>query len=108
MEEFKSKFFKNEAERDLWLKLNAEHQIAWEKGLTWFNQETQKHEPTLQALNPRTFESALEIAKNQLAYDEKEGKLRHTLEDYFTKDTENLNEDTQKAFKEFFKDFDKL
>ena len=103
MKEFKSKFFNNEAERHLWLRLNAEHQIAWEKGLTYFDQETQTHKPTSQALNPRTIDGALEVAENQSAYDEKNGKLRHTLEDYLTKDTELLNEDTQKRLKEFFK-----
>lgn len=47
-------FFNTESDRDLWLKLNSERQIEWEKNLTWFNSKTVKHEPTLQALNHRT------------------------------------------------------
>ena len=52
------------------LRLNAERQINHEKGLTYFDKETQTHKPTLQALNPRTMCEALKISRNQLEYDE--------------------------------------
>jgi len=35
--------FKTDSERELWIKLNAERQIEWEKGLTYFDKETQTY-----------------------------------------------------------------
>jgi hypothetical protein len=75
-------FFNSESDRDLWLKLNAEHQIEREKSLTYFCTESNTNKPTKQALNPRSMEDALRIARNQLDYDVKNGELRFTLEEY--------------------------
>ena len=97
--------FKSEADRNLWIKLNAEHQIDWEKNITYFDKESGEHKPTHQALNPRSMEDAIEIAKNQLAYDEKEGKLRYTLEEYLTLNRESLEAIRLKQYQETFKDF---
>ena len=92
----------------MWLKLNAEHQIAREKSLTWFNKVTNEHEPTQQALNPRSFEAAFKIAKNQLEYDKKNGKLRHTLEDYLLLSTGELNNQSDLRHKEWVNKFEKI
>jgi len=100
--------FNSLADEELWLKLNAEHQIAWEKGLTWFNKETQQDGPTLQARKPRTFEKALEIAKNQLQYDKEQGKLRHSLEDYLLLSTDELNHQSDLRHKEWITKFEAL
>ena len=72
--------FKSDDDRALYIKLCAEMQIVWEKSLTYFDKESQTNKPTLQALNPRDMKTALEIAERQLVHDEKEGKLRYTLE----------------------------
>lgn len=101
-------FFNNEADRDLWLKLNAEHQIEWEKSLTWFDSESQTYKPTRQAMNPRSMEAALTVARNQLDCDIEKGVLRKTLEDYLTKDFESLNEMSKEAHRKFIKDFTSL
>ena len=52
-------FFKTDSERELWIKLNAERQIEWEKGLKYFDKESQTYKPTHQALNHRSMEEAL-------------------------------------------------
>lgn len=101
-------FFNTEADRDLWLKLCAEHQIAWEKGLTYFDKESGTHKPTLQALNHRTMDTALEIARRQLNYDIKTGKLRFTLEDYLLKTGEELEAIRLKRHQEWCKKFESL
>lgn len=54
----KKSLFNSESDRELWIKLNAEQQIEWEKGLTYFDVKTQTHKPTLQALNFRSMEEA--------------------------------------------------
>ncbi len=77
-----SNFFNTESDRQLWIKLNAERQIEWEKGLTYFDKETNTYKPTFQALQPRTMEEALDCSKRQLEYDEKKcSKPRFTLEE---------------------------
>lgn len=101
-------FFKSEADRDLWLRLNAEHQIAWEKSLTYFDKTTQTHKPTQQALNPRSMNSALQVARNQLDYDIKSGVLRYTLEDYLTLSFDELEEKGNLAHKKWIKKFESL
>lgn len=101
-------FFNTESDRDLWLKLNAEHQIAWEKSLTYFDKGTQTYKPTQQALNPRSIDSALQIARNQLDYDIKTGVLRHTLEDYLTLSFEELEEKRNLTQKEWVRKFESL
>lgn len=101
-------FFKTEADRDLWLKLNAEHQIAWEKSLTYFDKETQTHKPTQQALNHRSMESALKVARNQLDYDVKKGVLRYTLEEYLTLSFEELEKKREQIHQEWIRKFESL
>nr|WP_298655889.1 hypothetical protein [uncultured Flavobacterium sp.] len=92
MEQKIDTFFNSEADRDLWLKLNAEYQIEWEKNLTYFDRFTGTYKPTQQALHPRTMETALQIAKNQLEYDIKKGFLRVTLEEYLTLSYKQIEE----------------
>jgi hypothetical protein len=58
--------FETEEEREDWLIADANRQIEWEKGLTYFNKETGKNEPTEQALHHRTFEEAYKIAEHSL------------------------------------------
>lgn len=100
--------FKSDADRELWIKLNAERQIEWEKSLTWFNKETGKYEPTRQALNPRSMEAALEVARNQCEYDEKNGELRYTLEQLITLDVEGFKEIDQKRHQIWINKFESL
>ncbi len=96
-------FFNSKTDRELWIRLNAERQIEWEKSLTYFNFKTGKNEPTLQALNPRSIEEALEISKNQLEYDEKIGKLRHTLAELLTLNNDELIAVRKQQFEDFTK-----
>ena len=104
-----NKFFKTESERELWIKLNAERQIEMEKGLTYFDKETQTYRPTLQALNPRTMSEAFEISRNQLEYDEKnKDKPRYSLEEMLTLDIDGLNEIGRKQHQEWCKKFESL
>lgn len=105
----KNKFFKTESERELWIKLNAERQIEWERGLTYFDKKTQTYKPTLQALYPRTMDEALEISRNQLEYDEQnKDKPRYSLEEMLTLDIKGLNEIGRKQHQEWIKKFESL
>lgn len=102
-------FFRTESERKLWIKLNAERQIEWEKCLTYFDKETQTHKPTLQALNPRTMDEALEISKNQLEYDEQnKDKPRYSLEEMLTLDIDGLNKIAATQHQEWCEKFESL
>lgn len=83
--------FKSINDRNLWLKLNAENQIEWEKNLVYFDRESNSYKPTLQALNPRTMEEALIIAENQLKCDEGMGELRFSLEELLTLSISDLD-----------------
>lgn len=104
-----NKFFKTESERELWIKLNAERQIEWEKGLTYFDKETQTYKPTLQALNPRSMEQALIVARNQLEYDEEKcEKPRYTLEELLTLDREGLLQIDKKRHQKWIEKFESL
>ncbi len=101
--------FNTESERELWIKLNAERQIEWEKGLTYFDKETQTHKPTLQALNTRTMEEALKISRNQLEYDEQnKDKPRYSLEELITLDIDGLNKIGARQHQEWCKKFESL
>lgn len=102
MEEFKSTLFRTEGERNLWIKLNAERQIDWEKNLTYFDQVTKSHKPTQQALNPRSMERAMEISTEQLETDEEKGKLRYTLEELLTLDRKELDAIDIKRHQDFW------
>jgi len=104
-----NKFFKLESERQLWIKLNAERQIEWEKGLRYFDKKTQTYKPTLQALNPRTMEEALEISRNQLNYDEKNKDLpRYSLEELLMLDIDELNKIGREQHQKWCKKFETL
>jgi len=82
--------FNSESDRELWIRLNAERQIEWEKGLKYLDKETQTYKPTLQALNPRTMYEALDISRGQCEDDEKNGTLRYTLEQLLTLNRDEL------------------
>jgi len=95
------KFFKSNEDRELWIKLNAQHQIEWEKSLTYFDRVSQTYKPTQQALHPRTYNDALEVARNQLEYDEKNKDApRYTLEEYLTLNLKELEAIRLKDFQE--------
>ncbi len=100
--------FNSDNDRNLWIRLNAERQIEWEKTLTYFNIKTGKHEPTLQALNPRTMVEALRVSKNQLERDEEKGVLRYSLEELLTLTIEELTEKDNKKHKEWIENFKKI
>ncbi len=101
-----NKFFKTESERELWINLNAERQIDYESGLTYFDRETQTYKPTLQALSPRTMGEALEISRNQLEYDEKNrSKPRFSLEELLTLNIDRLNRIGENNHQEWYKKF---
>ncbi len=106
LSEKESKYFKSEFERDLWLKLNAEHQIEWEKSLTYLDSSSGTRKPTAQALHPRTMSRALEIAKNQLNHDinnpEIHNGLRYTLDEYLLDSHKELEEKRQIHFEEYW------
>ncbi len=87
--------FNNEKDRDLWIQLNAQHQIESDKLC-----RTPDGRPTLQALHPRSMEEAIKVAKRQLEYDEEHGKLRFTLEQYLTLSTQELKKLAHDDFKE--------
>jgi len=101
-------FFKSLEDRNLWIKLTAEYQIAWEKNLKYFDKHSNSFKPTLQALNPRSMEEALEISQSQLEYDEKNGNLRFTLEELLLLNIKELTAITQKRHQEWCEKFEKL
>lgn len=71
--------------RNIYISLNSQRQIDWEKSLTYTDSKGKKR-PTLQALNPRSFVEATEISLRQVEYDEKKGKLRYSIEEMFRYD----------------------
>lgn len=97
--------FKSNAEKELWIKLNAERQIEWERGLTYFDVNTKCYKPTLQALCPRTMNEALEISKRQCELDEIKGKLRYSFEDLLTLSREELLTKDRLRHNEFIEKF---
>lgn len=102
------KLFNSESDRELWIRLNAERQIEWEKGLRYFDTRSQTYKPTLQALNPRTIEQAMIISKNQCEYDEQQGELRYTMEQLLTMDIKELTEIGNQRHQKWCKEFEKL
>ena len=100
--------FKSKADRNLYIKLNAERQIEWEKGLTYFDTQFQTYKPTLQALNPRTMDEAMGISIRQVESDEKKGLLRYSMEDLLTLNREELIEIEQARHKKWCEEFEKL
>ena len=92
MTDQEKQFFSSQEELDLWIRLDAEYQIEWEKNLTWFDSSDNTYKPTKQALHHRSIEQALEIAARRLDYDIKKGKLRFTLEQLQTLTIEELED----------------
>jgi hypothetical protein len=93
--------FNSDNDRELWIKLNAERQIEFDKNC--FDEKTGK--PYSNALHPRSMESALEISRGQCEYDEEHDKLRFTLEELLTLDYKGLKSISDKRHKDFFKNF---
>jgi hypothetical protein len=88
-------FFNSNSDRELWIKLNAERQILFDK-----NCYDKTGKPYVNAISPRTMEQALQISRRQLEYDEKNGKLRYTLEELLLLDYEELKSISDKKHKE--------
>jgi hypothetical protein len=102
-------FFKTDSERELWIKLNAERQIEWEKGLKYFDTKSQTYKPTHQALNHRSMEEALRISRGQLRVDEEtKDKPRYSLEELLTLTIDKLNEIQKSHHLEWCKKFKKI
>lgn len=97
-------FFNSNNDRELWIKLNAERQILFDKNC--YDEKTGK--PYSNALNPRTMEQALEISRRQLEYDEKKGKLRYSLEELLLLDYKGLKSIADKKHKEWCDKFNSL
>lgn len=76
--------------------------------MTYFDVETKTYKPTLQALNPRSMEEALEISRRQCDGDEKNGELRYSMEQLLTLDTEGLTEIGNQRHKKWCEEFEKL
>jgi hypothetical protein len=93
--------FKSQADRELWIKLNAERQIEFDK-----NCFTSDGKPYSNALYPRSMEEALIISRNQCEYDEKEGKLRFTLSELLTLDYSGLKNISDKKHMQWCKKFE--
>ncbi len=74
-------FFNSEADRDLWLRLDAERQIEADKRSIYSNR-----------LHPRSMEDALKIAQRALERDKKYGFQLYTLEDLLTLSSEELEQ----------------
>lgn len=91
-----SEFFPTSKHRDMWIRLNAKNQIAWEKNRKYVNDKTGENKQTAQALVARSFVDAVVIAKRQLEYDEKAGTLRYSFNELLTMEEEGL-EDVKKA-----------
>ena len=108
IKKFNESLFNSNEDRELWIRLNAERQIEWEKGLTYFDKQTNTYKPTQQALHPRSMEVALEISRRQCEHDEKEGKLRYSLEELLLLDQLELNKIGQKRHQEWCKKFKSL
>ena len=100
--------FKSEEEKELWIRLNAERQIARDKSFTYFDTITQTYKPTLQALHPRSMEDAMDISRRQCDGDIEAGKLRFTLEELSTLHIEDLNKISTKHHQEWCRKFEQL
>ena len=97
-------FFNSDNDRELWIRLNAERQILFDKNC--YDEKTGK--PYSNALNPRSMEQALEISRRQLEHDEKQGKLRYSLEELLLLDYKGLKSIADKKHKEWCDKFNSL
>ena len=71
-----NKFFKSEADRNLWIKLKAEFGRQFQVNVN--------HQPMRDIYEKVNGISDIDVATNQLEYDEKHGHLRITLEQLLT------------------------
>jgi len=90
------KLFNSDGDRNLWIKLNAERMILFDKNS--YDEKTGK--PYYNALHPRSMDAAMEISARQCEYDEKQGKLRYSLEELLTLDYDGLKAISDKKHKE--------
>lgn len=97
-------FFNSNSDRELWIKLNAERQILFDKNC--YDEKNGK--PYSNVINPRTMEQALEISRRQLEQDEKNGKLRYSLEELLSLDYEGFKSISDKKHKSWCKKFNSL
>lgn len=88
------KLFKNKKERDIWIKLNAERIIDFNKNSIYSNKD-----------NVPSMEEAMEISERQLLRDEEKGKLRYSLEELLTLDYLDLKKISDKNHMDFIKRF---
>lgn len=95
--------FNSDLDRELWIKLNAERQIEFDK-----NSFDENGNPYSNALHPRSMETALEISRGQCEYDEKAGVLRFTLEDLLTLNYKELKNISYKRHQEWCRRFESL
>ncbi len=86
-------FFKSELDRDLWIKLNGEF-------INEFQMKVNK--------SPSDINGCEQVAKNQLKYDEENGKLRMTLEQLLSFSYEQYDEHVKNKHKEWCKIFEEL
>jgi hypothetical protein len=91
------KFFNSEADRDLWLRLDAERQIEADKRSIYSNR-----------LHPRSMEQALEIAQRGLERDKRYGVQLYTLEDLLTLSHDELEKKRLVKHQEFCRKFEML
>ena len=95
----KGKFFKSEAERNLWIKLNAEFGRQFQINVN--------HQPPFDIYEKVNGISDIDVATNQLEYDENHGSLRVTLEQLLTFSYEefetNLRNNHRKWYEKHFK-----
>ena len=96
--------FNSNSDRELWIKLNAERQILFDKNC--YDEKSGK--PYSNALNPRSMEDALEISRRQCEYDEKQGKLRYSLEELLLLDYDGLKAISDKKHKDWCDKFNSL
>lgn len=108
IESFNKDLFNSLEDKELWIRLNAERQIEWEKGLTYFDINLGIDRPIKQSLSSRTMEEALKISRKQCEYDEKNGKLRYSMEELLTLDRKGLCEIGDKNHKDWIDKFNSL
>jgi hypothetical protein len=95
--------FNSNNDRELWIELNAERQILFDK-----NSYNESGMPYANALKPRSMEEALKISRVQCFYDEKQGKLRYSLEELLLLDYDELKSISDKKHKEWCDKFNSL
>lgn len=93
--------FNSNEDRELYIKLNAERMIEFDK-----NCFAPNGMPYSNALHPRSMDEAMINSRDQVEYDEKKGKLRYSLEELILLDYDALEAIRLKQHREFFKGWD--